>query len=161
MTDLNNIDYLEFPIYDASRPDRELSGIDFLGASLIPTDLPTVGSFDPAVGTAIGPQALLHFTVLPASHQLDGSPATLQRVMIFASFPGLNIYEVVHDGDAFSAAYPAMLGNTRVANGNGYDFALLRQEGWPASVRLVPVAVDQFGNINPISSEVYAWTLIT
>ena len=126
-----------------------------VGEPPVPTDAPTVSGFSPALATAIGSRDTLRLSVLPAG------AALLQRVTLLANFPLLGLTEVVFDGSAFTQAYPAVQGNARAANGNGWDFTVLRKEGWPASPKLIPIAVDQFGNMNLIDSVNYAWTLVS
>lgn len=125
---------------------------DFNAIVLAPVALPVVSTFVPATGTTILGTQLLSFFVAPVA------PATLKRVMVFLDFPTLGFYEVVHDGDAFSLAYPVALGNLRAGSPSaGYTFTVLRSEGWPASPRVVVVAVDNYGNVNAVSSENHAW----
>jgi hypothetical protein len=119
-----------------------------------PDDPPEVGGFSPALGASIDARDVISFHVLP------GPAALLQRVTIIFSFPLLGLTEVAFDGDSFTQAYPATQGNARVANGDGWDFTILRKEGWPASPKVIPIAVDEFGNMNPIDSVNYAWTLV-
>lgn len=119
------------------------------------TELPTVGSFSPAVGSAIGTRDALRFTVLPVGEEVE-----LQRVTVLVSFPLLGLTEVAFDGAAFTQAFPAVQGNARVANGAGWDFTLLRKEGWPASPKIIPIVVDEFGNMNEVDAANYAWTLV-
>lgn len=122
------------------------------GAPGIQGTPPTVDSFNPALATAILPAQTLSFRVT--------LEATAQRVLVLVQFTQLEVYEVAHDGDAFSQAYPAAQGNVRTLNGNLIDFTILRREGWPASPRVIPVAIDSNGNLNPITSVTYAWTLV-
>jgi len=154
-----NVD-CDLPVMGPTPPDEVITSrsmqemMDDPTLVLTGTEPPIVINFDPALATAIGKRTILRLTVQPVA------PALLERTMLLMSFPLLRAYETVHDGDGFADAYPAALGNTRVANGNGWDFTLIRTEGWPASPRVVPVAVDEFGNINPVSSVIYAWTLV-
>lgn len=112
---------------------------------------PSVAAFSPPLAAAIGPRQ-------PLALEVTGTD--LQRVVLLVDFPGLNTYEVAHDGSTFSSAYPARVGNTREAITDGFRFTLLRQEGWPASPRVIPMAFDSTGGLNPIDSVVYAWTLL-
>jgi hypothetical protein len=116
------------------------------------TTAPVVGGFSPAVGTAVSQTQGITFTITDA--------AGFGRIVVLAQFPNIKVYEVVHDGDAFSQRYPASVGNVKTAIANGFSFTVLRQEGWPASPKLVPMGVDTSGNLNPISSVNYAWTLV-
>lgn len=118
---------------------------------------PLVDGVSPPAGTAIRRDQPLALAVQPAP---PNQAAAMRRVLLLAHFPLLDLYEVVHDGDGFSTAYPPSLGNARAAVGQGFAFTVLRREGWPASPRLVPVAVDVNGAINAVSSTVYAWTLV-
>lgn len=160
MPDVSNIDNVPDigTAYDVGQVYRQLGTIDLItsGQEVI-SNPPVFSSWSPATGSAILKEDALSFSVQPSAPN-DGE--AMRRVMLLAHFPTLDLYEVVHDGDGFSTAYPAALGNVRTANGLGFDFTVLRKEGWPASPRLVPVAVDVYGAINPISSAIYAWTLI-
>ncbi len=130
--------------------------MDFVDATpvFVPPDGPPTVQFSPVAGGAIAATDALTVLVQPTV------PSSLVRVMLLVQFPTLNLYEVAFDGEGFSQAYPAALGNARTVDGDGFTFTLLRAEGWPASPRVVPVAVDNYGNVNPVSSETYAWTLI-
>ncbi len=125
-------------------------GVFVASAASVPA-APTVESFSPAVGAVLQSTTPVSFTVLATD---------LLRTVVGVSFPGFNLYDVAHDGDAFSEAYPPELGNTRVAVTGGFRYTLLRKGGWPFSPRVVPMAFDEYGGVNPISSEVYAWTLV-
>jgi len=116
--------------------------------------LPTVTTFSPATGSVISAQQLLTFRI--------SASAAIQRVQILVQFTQLDLYEVAFDGEAFSPAYPASLGNVRnaVALTNDFTFAILRKNGWPASPRMVPVVIDDSGNLNLLDETIYAWTLI-
>lgn len=158
MPDLSNIDFTPSDVYEVGAVFRQLGTIDYITAGQeVVSNGPTLSGWSPATGTAIGKETPISLEVQPTAPN-DG--VAMRRVMLLASFPTLGMYEVVHDGDSFSQAYPAALGNVRTANGFGFTFTVLRKEGWPASPRLVPVAVDVYGAINPISPVVYGWTLI-
>jgi len=154
-----NVD-CDLPVMGPTPPDevstsRSMQGMmDDPTLVLTGTEPPVVSDFSPALAAAITSTTKLSFTVQPVS------PATLQRVVIMVSFPILNIYEVAHDWDALTQNYPDSLGNVRTAVGDGFSYTLLRKSGWPASPRFIPMAVDEFGNMNPISSVIYAWTLV-
>jgi hypothetical protein len=119
-----------------------------------PTAPPVVAGFSPSLASPIGSITPLSFMVQPVA------PATLQRVIVLVSFPMMSTYEVAHDGAAFSESYPLRLGNSRTVVGDAVYFTLLRKEGWPASPRIIPMAVDEYGNMNPVDSVIYAWTLV-
>ena len=124
-------------------------------AAALPPLAPAVTIISPANGGVVSSTTLIQLSAT--------GPQNLVRVVMLVSFPNLNIYEVAHDGDSFSGRYPAALGNTRSATTTpnpGFTFSLLRQGGWPASPRIIPCAFDAFGQLNPISSVIYAWTLV-
>ncbi len=113
---------------------------------------PVIGSFAPALGTSIGKRVPISFTVSQGT-------GLLKRVVIAVSFPTLKTYEIAHDGDSFSALYPAALGNALNPNGGNPIYTLLRQNGWPASPRIIPMAFAADGGLNPITSVNYSWAL--
>ena len=114
---------------------------------------PTIEGLTPALPGPIDRTTLIGLTIL--------SEAGLERAVLAVSFPTLGLYEIIHDGDAFTDRYPANLGNARVAVTDGFQFTVLRREGWPASPRLVPFAFDVDGQTNDITGTIYAWTLVT
>lgn len=114
---------------------------------------PTIQGFSPALPGPIDKLTPIGLTVL--------SEAGLERAVLAVSFPTLGLYEIIHDGDAFTDRYPANLGNARVAVTDGFQYTVLRREGWPASPRLVPFAFDVDGQTNDITGTIYAWTLVT
>lgn len=118
-----------------------------------PPDPPAVSGFNPALASAISSVQPITFSVTA----LNG----LLRAIVAVSFPHIGIYEIIHDGDAFNAeAYPDELGNVRTPITGGFTFTVLRKEGWPASPHIVPMAFDAYGQLNPITSVTYAWTLV-
>jgi len=117
---------------------------------------PTVDGFSPALASAIT-------SVQPISFDVTrNSGSEFRRIVVMVSFPFLDIYEIAHDGDAFSQNYPALVGNAKatVSADTEYHFTLLRKEGWPASPRISVLAIDDAGGITDITSVIYAWTLI-
>ncbi len=111
-----------------------------------------VVNFDPATATAIR-------AVEPITFDVVDTLASLQRVVVLVSFPNLNLYEVAHDGDALGPVYRNSF-CTRTPITNGFRYTLLRDSGWPSSPRVVPMAFDAGGGVNPISNVIYAWTLV-
>lgn len=94
----------------------------------------------------------------PIQFLVDAS-AIMKRTLILAQFTQLGVYEVVHDGDGFSDAYPVNIGNSRTQIGLDYQFNIIRKNGWPASLRIVPVLIDLNGAVNEVTGAIYAWTL--
>lgn len=114
---------------------------------------PAVSGFNPPVASAITKVQTLTLSV----SGLNG----LVRALVAVSFPNIGLYEIAHDGDAFNAErYPADLGNLRTVIPGGYTFTILREQGWPASPHVVVMAFDPYGQLNPITSVTYAWTLV-
>lgn len=120
---------------------------------------PVVLNLDPALATSVSNQQPISFEL-----QVAGLGTTFQRVVILVSFPNQGLYEVAHDGDAFSQPYPAELGNSRVDLSSGaeshFKFTLLRREGWPVSPRIIPLGIDDLGGVSNITANIYAWTLV-
>ncbi len=115
--------------------------------------IPTIVNLSPALPGPIDITTPISLTAL--------SEAGFERVVLAVSFPTLGLYEIIHDGDSFTDRYPATLGNARVPVTDGYQFTVLRREGWPASPRLIPFAFDTAGQTNDITGTIYAWTLVT
>lgn len=112
---------------------------------------PSVAGFSPALSSAIAKTTALSFQVTSVN--------SFSKILVFANFPNLGLYEVVHDDDAFSTNYPSYLGNVKTAISGGFVFSVLRREGWPGSPQLVVVALASDGAVNAVSSVNYAWTL--
>lgn len=161
MPDIANIDLpvQEDGALDAGQAFVQVANVDavFIPVIEVISNPPTLSGWSPATGSAITKEQPLSFAVAPAA---PNDASAMRRVVLFAHFPTIDLYEVVHDGDGFAQAYPETQGNVRAANGLGYTFTVLRKEGWPASPRLIPMAVDVYGAVNPISNTIYAWTLI-
>lgn len=114
---------------------------------------PTVSNFSPPVASAISSKQVIEFDV-------TDTLTPLERVVVLVSYPNLRRYEVAHDGDALGPNYSNSFCQ-RTPITNGFHYALFRDEGWPSSPRIVPMAFDVNGNVNPITSVIYAWTLVT
>jgi len=105
-----------------------------------PSTPPFVGNFIPPQGQFIASNTFLTFDVI--------DPDGFRLVLLTASFPSMNIYEVIHDGEAFGPNYND--GNSgRVAIEDGFHFSILRKGGWPTSPTIVPFVIDVFGTENP------------
>jgi hypothetical protein len=104
-----------------------------------PADPPVVTVVGPAAGSAITSQTYVVLDVVDDS-------ALFRRIIVTASFPLLDLLDVVHDGDRFGPAYN--LRSKREVIANGYRYTLLRNGGWPASPTIVPYAIDRDGNEN-------------
>lgn len=114
---------------------------------------PAVSNWSPAPQTAITINNTISFDVTDAS-------GLFRRILVLVQFTGLEIYDTAFDGSTFGQRYLGP-GNSKVAITNGFRFTLLREGGWPASPRIVPVAINQTGQENPVESETYAWTLVS
>lgn len=147
--------YRSEPVIDQPTPSFETVALPDGTADASGTP-PTVGTFDPALASAIAPTQAISFTVT----RVTGS--AFERIVILVSFPFLGLYEVAHDGDAFSQSYPASLGNSLavLVPNTSQRYTLLREEGWPASPRILVLAIDDAGGITDITAPVYAWTLV-
>lgn len=75
----------------------------------------------------------------PVSFVVTSSPS-LQRVMVFANFPGAAIQEVVWDGTAFSDRYAGL--STRTAVSGGFEFRVIRTSVWPDSPEISIYAIN-------------------
>lgn len=75
------------------------------------------------------------------------SGVPFRRVFIQAKYSGINLWEVVHNGDSFSPNYSNNV-NVRASLVNGYSYTLMRNGGWPGAPEFEVFAVDMFGNEN-------------
>jgi hypothetical protein len=112
---------------------------------------PVVGNFSPVVTSAVGLTDTIAFDV-------TDSVNPFRRISVLVQFPNLKIYDVAYDGSAFGNRYRSQF-NSKVPITNGFRFTLLREEGWPSSPRIVPIAISTVGDENPVESQTYAWTL--
>lgn len=136
-----------------SPPDGEVGVLD-LGATAAPRYVgvgdeltggggddpvaPVVENITPAAGSPISSGTTLGFDVV--------DNVALRRVVVLARFVG-GAQDVVHDGDAFAAAYAP--GSTRTAIAGGFRYRIRRVGGWPSSPSILPLAVDTSGNEAP------------
>lgn len=125
----------ELAIWDRDLTDLEWSGLlaHFARADI---DGPVIANLSPTPGTVVGPSDPIAFRVTDAA-------AALGRVFVSAAFAALQVEEVIHDGDDFRGPYTA---STRIAVAGGWDFAVRRRGGWPASPSLRVHALDAAGN---------------
>jgi hypothetical protein len=122
------------------------------GIGSSPAGDPAVGNFSPALAAAVRKTDTISFDVTDAL-------ANLERVLVLVSYPNLNIYEMAHDGDSRGPRY-ANTFCSRVPITNGFRYTLLRDEGWPSSPRVIPMAFDVGGGVNLITGVIYGWTLV-
>lgn len=94
-----------------------------------PAAPPVLANLSPTAGAGIQPTAVIAFDALSDN-----------TIMIVAEFPSLGIREVVHDGTSFLGAYASL--STRSPISGGQHFALLRQNGWPASPTFIAYSVE-------------------
>jgi hypothetical protein len=94
--------------------------------------VPVLSAVAPTASTLIPSNTRVTFTVTSA-------PA-LQRVMVFANFPGANIQEVVWDGTAFSERYQGLSKRSAVSGGFTYD--VIRTPIWPDSPEISIYAIN-------------------
>jgi hypothetical protein len=66
----------------------------------------------------------------------------LKKCIVLALFGTNGSYEVVHDGDNFSARYAS---SARTAITGGYGYAIARVGGWPSAPTIKVVAFDDYG----------------
>lgn len=116
---------------------KRLSG--YAQASGSAPGTPAVGSISPTPDSVIGPSTPITFTLTDT--------VSIVAALVLAKFPQSGLYEVVHDGSAFSSNYAA--GSTRSPISGGWSYSVVRTGGWPSSPTIVPVAVDAGGGENP------------
>lgn len=97
--------------------------------------VPTVTLVSPANGAAVAPDAVVVLEVTVAT--------ALRRVVLVAKMPGAQLWEAIHDGDAFGPAY---LGSTRAAIAGGFRYTIRRAVAWPSAPTLWVAAVDTNGD---------------
>jgi hypothetical protein len=99
---------------------------------------PVISNITPTPGTSLAATA-------PVGFQATQSASSFVIATVWASYPVLGIYEVIHDGVQFSANY----NGSRTVISGGYQYSgIVRVGGWPASPTLVPVFVDNTGAVN-------------
>lgn len=98
-------------------------------------DSPTVTVISPTVGSTITP------TTPVVADVVDN--IALRRVMLFASFEDYKVKEVIFDGSTFSSNYTL---SSRIPITGGYQYTLLRDDGWPSEFTLTVNAIDTTGN---------------
>lgn len=103
----------------------------------VDTTEPTLTVLSPLANTTIAKTTPVNFEVTDAGG--------LRRVMVVASFPGLELLEVVHDGNAFGPRYQTSE-NVRTVIDDGFRYAVLRRGGWPMSPTLRVYPIDTSGN---------------
>lgn len=99
---------------------------------LFDTLAPTVTLVSPAPGTLIARSTPF---VVDVQDENAGVFAAL-----FVKVATSRLYEVAHDGEAFSYLYQA--GSTRAAISGGYRFTLRREGGWPGAPTFTVRAFD-------------------
>ena len=94
--------------------------------------VPVLSAVAPTASTVIPSDTRLSFTIT--------SSPSLQRVMVFANFPGANIQEVVWDGTAFSERYQGL--SKRSAVSGGFTYNVIRTPIWPDSPEISIYAIN-------------------
>lgn len=165
MPDVNNIDFIDTPVYQAGVTglfdlvniefvpstvftpavaglDIPLSRITAIGVAPDPPvpSQPVISNVTPAAASAIATNDMVGFDIT--------DPEGFVRILLVADFPGLGVREVIHDGQSFSPNYSGF-GNSRVVITNGFRFTILRGGGWPVSPVIIPYAIDTTGQENP------------
>jgi hypothetical protein len=106
-------------------------------APTIDTTKPVVSNFSPASGSTITKATKVSFDV-------TDDTGVFRRVMVVASFAGISVAELVHDGQTFRGPYTN--GSTRTPIDLGYHYVLGRIGGWPGSPTIEVYAIDTLGN---------------
>lgn len=115
----------DFRLSSVARSDEEI--LESFNRGFSSGIVPTVTVVSPAVTEGISSTTPIVVDVTQAT------------ALISASFPGLSTYEVVHDGTSFAPAYAAL--SSRTAITGGFRYTLLRQQGWPASPRIIATGI--------------------
>lgn len=112
------------------------------GEILLPTEpgdttRPIVTILSPGAGTPISRFQALTF-------QITDNLLLFRRILPVVMFPGLPTLELVHDGEEFTPDYFA--NSTRTAITGGFQYTILRKNGWVDAPTLIPFAFDIAGN---------------
>jgi len=94
--------------------------------------VPVIANVAPADASPVSAAQLVSFEVT--------SSPSLQRVMVFARFPGAQIEEVVWDGSAFTERYAGT--SSRTAITGGFRFQFRRGPTWPDGIVVSVYAVN-------------------
>lgn len=103
------------------------------------TGPPVVNNIVPAPGGTLGRQQVIQFDVT--------DDVGLRRALPMVQFPGLGIWELVHNGDAFADQYQNAACQ-RFAITGGFRYQVLRTGGWPSAPVFRPFVYDTGGNEN-------------
>lgn len=114
-------------------------GVPFPGEFSAPeTTPPQIHSFSPAIGSAIASNAGITFRITDNS-------GLFCVLAIFVRQAAAGLDEVAYDGDAFGLQYQ---GNSTVTEiDSGYEFMLMRREGWLERVIVRALVKDAAGNV--------------
>lgn len=137
----NSVSGLLIPYMDAVVPTHGVASVDYDGVFLDPlgegdVTNPVVANFSPPAGSVLERNQAVSFDVTDDS-------GLFARVLVLAIFT-TGLWEVVHDGDAFSPAYVAA--SARSAIGSGYHFSVVRGGGWFADPTIRVIPIDASGN---------------
>ena len=78
---------------------------------------------------------------------LDGADGEVDRIIIWASYEGLQIVEVIYDGAAFTPLFNGKSTIEALEDG-GYHVEVLRNTGWPGSPSIFIHASTTNGQVN-------------
>jgi len=124
----------------ADHPQRRIDAADLVPTARSAhggtgdTTAPTIGNFDPVVGTPLERNSPVSFDVT--------DDVALRRVAIFVTHNDQTL--VVHDGDSFRGEFSNY--STRVAIAGGWRYSVRRNGGWITSAVFEVIAIDTFGN---------------
>ena len=106
---------------------------------------PLIADVSPTPGTTLAATS----TPVVFKMWLRGTP--LRRGVVCVHFPGMALWEIAHNGEAFAPAYLAHSTRESISDGtlgDGYQFSLLRDPIWPDAPTLVPLFINQAGEEN-------------
>lgn len=101
---------------------------------------PKITNINPSPGISIS-------ATQPISFDATDLSGLFRRIIVVATFPGLSIKEIVHDGDSFGPMY-SNASNQRSAISFGFHYSIARDRGWPSSPTITPYVIDTDGNEN-------------
>ncbi len=98
---------------------------------------PIVGPFSPDSGSNITPSTIVSFPV-------TNKGALFTQITVVAFFADLGISELVHDGVSFGPKY-SNPSNIRTTILDGFQYQILRDNGWPDRLTITVYAVNNSG----------------
>lgn len=110
-----------------------------------PGTKPVVIDVSPTPGT------VLTNTATPVLFKLYTQGVPIRRGIVCVMFPGMQLWEIAHNGDSFTEKYLALSTRTAITDatyGDGWQFSLLRDPIWPDGPTIYPFFTNEAGEEN-------------